>query len=329
IEPIGSLRSDGEESRVEAALLLLGQHVLDLLAAGDRHAHCGDACDLVADDVARQAIGGNAPAHHAAGLLGRLANLHVVAEPCQVIRTGKTGGTGADDQDAMPGRLAAARLPFLLPRNIAHEALDCVNADGGVEVAAVTLALAGVIAGPAVNGREGIVVEDLTPRLLPSSGSRMLEPGLNVLSSRTGCVAGRQVGDPLRQLPPCRSGARLYRRNAGGIGLLQHQCDPPAAWARGTGRAATPVSRRNSARMNDRTLSGLTSLIIVQRIIVPRPDRQAARSGRSPPRQAWASSSLNSRPSPSSRGGNACVGARACGRSRVQVQLCRALTVRH
>src|SRR5208337_3286825 len=98
IEPIGGLRSDGEEHRVEAAFLLLGQHVFHLPAARDRGARRRNASDLLMDDVARQAIGGNAPAHHAAGLFGRLANLHGMAESPQVISTGKTGGTRADDE---------------------------------------------------------------------------------------------------------------------------------------------------------------------------------------------------------------------------------------
>ncbi len=146
----------------------------------------------------------------------------------QVIGAGKTGGTGADDENATPGRLTAARLPFLLPSEIAHKALDGVNAYGGVEISPVTPALAGMITGPTVHGRKGIVIEDLIPRLPPSAGPRVLEPGLNVLSSRTSRIAGREVGDPVRELPPCRSRARGCRTNGGGIGLLRHQCDPPS-----------------------------------------------------------------------------------------------------
>src|SRR5208283_3023293 len=205
IEAIGSLRSDGEEYGVEAALLLLGENVLHLLAAGDRHTHRRNACDLLADDVARQAIGGNAPTHHAARLLSRLANLHGMAESRQVIRAGKTGGAGADDEDAAPGRLTAVRLPFLLPSDIAHEPLDGVNAHRGVEFSSVTPALAGMITGPTVHGWKRIVIEDAIPRLPPSAGSRVLEPRLNILASRTSRIAGREVGDPVRQLPPCGS----------------------------------------------------------------------------------------------------------------------------
>jgi len=151
-----------------------------------------------------------------------------MAEPRQVIGAGKTGGTGANDKDATPGQLTAARLPFLLPSEVAQKALDGVDAHGGVEVSSVTPALAGMITGPTVHGWKRIVVEDLIPRLPPSAGPRMLKPGLNVLSSRTSRIAGWQVGDPVRELPPCRSRARSYRRNAGSIGMLQHRGNPPA-----------------------------------------------------------------------------------------------------
>ena len=131
----------------------------------------------------------------------------------------------------MAGWLAAARLPFFLAGKIAYKALDGVNAYGGVEFRSVAFALARVITGPTVHGWKGIILENLTPRLPPSAGPRMLEPGLNILSSRTSRVAGREVGDPVRQLLSCRSRARGCRMNAGGVGLLQHQCVPPGPWA--------------------------------------------------------------------------------------------------
>ena len=98
-----------------------------------------------------------------------------MAEPRQVIGTGKTGGTGTDDQDAMPGRLAGVRLPLLPPGDIANKALDSVNADGGVEASSVASAFAWMVTGPAVHRRKRVVVEYLRPCLPPAASPRMLK----------------------------------------------------------------------------------------------------------------------------------------------------------
>ena len=55
----------------------------------------------------------------------------------------------------------------------------------------------------------------------------MLQPGLDVLSRRARRIAGGQMVNPVRQLSPRRSRTCCCRVITGGIGSLQHQCDPP------------------------------------------------------------------------------------------------------
>ena len=74
------MRADGHERRVEAALGLLGEQVLDLVVERDLHAHRLDLAHLLHQVGARQAVGGNAEVHHAAGQRPRVADLDGVPQ---------------------------------------------------------------------------------------------------------------------------------------------------------------------------------------------------------------------------------------------------------
>ena len=71
VDALGQVRADRDEDRVEAALLALGREVLDPVAAGDPHAERRDPVELAVEDVAGQPVGGDAVAHHPAGLVAR------------------------------------------------------------------------------------------------------------------------------------------------------------------------------------------------------------------------------------------------------------------
>ena len=69
----------------------------------DLRTHRLDACDFLADAVARQAVGGNAVAHHPAGLLAAVADLDLVPKPTQMVGAGESRRAGADHQHALAG----------------------------------------------------------------------------------------------------------------------------------------------------------------------------------------------------------------------------------
>ena len=95
--------ADGEEGRVEAALGHRFLDVGDLAVQLELDAHREDPVDLGVEHVARQPVGRDAEAHHAAGHRAGLVDRHLVAEAAQVVRGGEPGGPGADDQHALAG----------------------------------------------------------------------------------------------------------------------------------------------------------------------------------------------------------------------------------
>ena len=71
----------------------------------ERDAERDESVDLRAEQRARQAVLGDAEAHHAAGLGRGFEHRDVVAEQRQVVRGGQAGGPGADDRHlAAPAR---------------------------------------------------------------------------------------------------------------------------------------------------------------------------------------------------------------------------------
>ena len=196
------VRADGDEHRVEFALLLLGDEVLDLVIEDDLHAHPLDAGDLAVEHVARQPVGGDAEVHHAAGDRAGLVDLHGVAHQRQMMRARQAARAGADDQDALAaGCRGDRRRPPLGERHVAEKALDRVDGDRRVELAAVAVRLARVIADAAVHRRHRVVLDDRLPGLAEPPGGGVGEPGLDVLAGGAGVVARRQeiqIDRPLR-----------------------------------------------------------------------------------------------------------------------------------
>src|SRR5262249_20824110 len=122
---LAQLGPDGQEDRVEAS----GQ-VGDRGVQFEPYAHVDDPGDLHVEHVPRQAVGGNAVPHHAAGLVPGVPHRHGVAEQPQVVRRGEAGRTGADDEHALAGWWRGDRdCPPTTERLVAQEALDRVDAD--------------------------------------------------------------------------------------------------------------------------------------------------------------------------------------------------------
>jgi hypothetical protein len=77
---------------------------------------------------------------------------------------------------------------------IAEESLDGVDADTGVEFAAIAGGLARVVADAAVDGGEGVGQGQHGPGFAVATGLRMFEPALNRFTCRTGVIArGEEV----------------------------------------------------------------------------------------------------------------------------------------
>ena len=100
------LQTDGHQHRVvPVPQLLQGEIPAHPGVAADLHAQGGDHLDLPVQHILRQAVVGDAVAHHAAGLLQGLEHHHLVAQLHQVVGGGEPRRAGADD-----GRLPARGL---------------------------------------------------------------------------------------------------------------------------------------------------------------------------------------------------------------------------
>src|SRR3974390_127381 len=100
-----------------------------------------------------------------------------------------------------------------------------MNADSAVDVLPITVALARVIADPAMDAGKGIVADQRLPSVAELARLRERQPRLNVLSRRTGIVARWKQVDIDRTARPCRAGALFPSEihDRGHVpGLLQH-----------------------------------------------------------------------------------------------------------
>ena len=78
-----------------------GDVFADARLAFDLHAEGADIVDLLGDDVARQTVGGNRPAEHAARLGELFEDRDLVAAQGQIPGGRQPGRTGADDGDLL------------------------------------------------------------------------------------------------------------------------------------------------------------------------------------------------------------------------------------
>ena len=192
VGPLAELGADGEEDRVVLAADRVEVGDLGVELEGDPEVE--DALHLGVQHVAGEAVAGDAEAHHAAGHRARLLDGHVVAGQGEVVGRSEAGRAGADDEHPPArGRGGHGHRPALLDGGVADEALDRVDADRLVELAAVAGRLAGVVADAAHDGGEGVVLHDPAPGTLVAGTALLglVEPALDVLTRGAGVVAGR------------------------------------------------------------------------------------------------------------------------------------------
>ena len=100
--------ADGDERRIEAAVLHRRLDVVDPMVEGDGHAEIPDAIDLGIEHVTRHAVSGDAEMNHAAGERACIPDFDLMAQPCQMIGRRKPGRAGADHQDPFAARFGLA-----------------------------------------------------------------------------------------------------------------------------------------------------------------------------------------------------------------------------
>jgi hypothetical protein len=185
--------------------------------------HRLDARDLLVDTLARQPVRRDAVVHHPARFGIRVADLDVVAEAPEVIRTREARRAGAHDEHPLAGGRAGRNAPAFLVGEIAQEAIQRVDGDGRVEELAVAGAFARVITRAPVRTGQRVVFHVLPPRRLVLAGLRVRQPRLDVLAGRAGVVAGRKRIDIDGTLPSTRARAPADRFLVGWRQILRDE----------------------------------------------------------------------------------------------------------
>ncbi len=200
VDALGQVRADGDERGVEARHLLLEIGDGVVLLEGDPVAP--QPVDLGVDDVARQAVCRDAVAHHPAGQLAVVPHRDSVPQPGQVVCRGQARRSRADDEDVLArGHAWLGIRPALRDRRVTEMPLDGVDGHRAVHEPAVAHGFARVIANPAVDGGEGVVLGELMPGAMGVAGLGERQPGLDVLTGGAAGVAGREqidIDGPLR-----------------------------------------------------------------------------------------------------------------------------------
>ena len=172
IEPHLLVGPDCQVDGLEAALLELGQRdvLSDPHAGLDLHTEARDALDLVLDHVAGQPEGGDACHEHAPRFLHRIEDGDRVPLEGEEVGGRQAGRARTDDCHGIvgPNGLALLHRGLLLGLPVREEALQVLDRQGSIDVAAPAVALAGMGADVAAHGREGVV--------LPNQIERLLEP---------------------------------------------------------------------------------------------------------------------------------------------------------
>jgi len=123
-------------------------------------------------------------------------DVDLVPESGEMVSRRETAWPSAYDEHALAGGWRLNwQLPAFFSGPVAEKPLDGVDADGAVEFLAIAVILARMVTDAAVNCRQWIVSHERQPRLAVPALPRVGEPGLNVLASRAGVIAGRQEVD--------------------------------------------------------------------------------------------------------------------------------------
>ena len=247
VHVLGEMGADRDEDGVELTSILFSEDIVDFVIDDYPDAHTLNLADLLHEILARQPVGRNAEMQHAAGQRSCLVDLHLMAKLRQMIGGRETARTSPDHKHALAGAWRFDRQgPFVPRREIAEKAFDCVNADGTVEILAITARFARVIADPAMHARQWVVPNERLPGLSKLGGLGEPQPGLDVLAGRAGDIARRQQIDIDRPLGPHRPRALLPARvdGPGHVVTDRHDVSPRC---RRSGRRSAPLQSVNSA----------------------------------------------------------------------------------
>ncbi len=254
---LADVGADREERRVEAALAQRRGDVRDLGVQLERHAQIEDPLDLGVEHVAREAVLGDAEAHHAAGQRAGLVDRDRVAEASEVVGSGQARGARADDEHALAGRRRGhVDRPAPLDRLVAEEPLDRVDPDRLVDLHAVARGLTGVVADAPHHSGQRVVLHQLPPGGLVVAPLGVVEPLLDVLAGGAGVVARRQPIDVHRALDAPRAGLVGEARTdveRDREGLLHHASPGPA----GSSASRPKRSMLRSARACRRAITSV------------------------------------------------------------------------
>jgi len=228
------LRADGNVEALVAlrAQLLDGDVPADLNAALELDAHLAQDVDLGVEHVFFQPEARDAEREHTAGHRVAVEHGHGVALVGEVVGTAHAGRAGADDGDLL--RVRAADLVEQL-RHVARglvqvvvgdEALDLVDGDGLVHVAAGALGLAALVADAAADGRERVFFLDEFERVRVAALRGELQVALHGDVRRAGGLARGGAGghDVLVVLAVVRVPRALRMQGLGELDVVRLLC---------------------------------------------------------------------------------------------------------
>jgi hypothetical protein len=181
------------------------------LAAVQLHAQGNDARDLGVEHAARQPVGRDAVAHHAAQFGAGLVQAHAVAPAAQLVGRRQAGRPAAHDRHmgctgcmGCTGLRAGAQLCLRLRRRqgpalrqglVTHVALQPADRQRFVVAAPVAGGFAGVVADAPGDRREGVVAHQREPGAVQVAAARLTDPGGDLAAHRAGLPAGRRCSD--------------------------------------------------------------------------------------------------------------------------------------
>ena len=228
------LCADGEVEALVAlcAQLLDGDVLADLDAAAEFDAHLAQDVNLGVEHVFFEAEARDAEREHAAGHRVAVEHGHGVALVGEVVGAAHARGAGADDGDLL--RVRAADLVEQL-RHVARglvqvvvgdEALDLVDGDGLVHVAAGALGLAELVADAAADSRERVFFLDELERVRVAALRGELQVALHGDVRGAGGLARGGAGghDILVVLAVVRVPAALRAQGLGELDVVRLLC---------------------------------------------------------------------------------------------------------
>ncbi len=130
VDSPANLGTDRQKDRVELTRATFGFDVVHHVSYHDLNSDTHNARYFGVERGARESVGGDAIAHHAAELFGRIDETDLVAETAKMVRRAESRGTGAHDENPFAGIQGGRRqCPAVLDREVTEEPFDRVDAD--------------------------------------------------------------------------------------------------------------------------------------------------------------------------------------------------------